>query len=83
MLAPASELDDHVYELDYFLRELRATPHLGFTPQVTYSDVRSQVYSDTVAAELETLIQHQRITDDEIAFIDDEYGASHYYLRTY
>ena len=49
ILAPSDELDDNIYELDYFLRELRLTPDIGFTPQVSYDDVCSQVYADSVA----------------------------------
>ena len=79
VLAPADEVDEHAYELDYFLCKLRATAHIGFTPQVSYSDVRSRVYSDAVAIDLDILIQQQRISEDEIAFIDDEHGASFYY----
>ena len=83
VLAPSDELDENIYELDYFIRELRLTPDLGFTPQVSYDDVRSQVYADSVATDLDTLLQQNRISEEEISFIDDEHGAGHYYRRTH
>ena len=43
VLAPAIEVDDHVYELDYYLRELRLSPNLGYTPHVSYADVLSHI----------------------------------------
>ena len=56
VIAPADEVDEHVYELDYFLHEPRLTPNLGFTPQMSYNDVRSQMFSDNVTTDLDTLI---------------------------
>ena len=83
VLAPSTDIDDNIYELDYFVREIRLNPTLGFTAQVSYSDVRSQVYADAVARDLETLIEQKRISPDDIVFIDDEHGHGHYYRRTY
>ena len=83
ILAPSDESDENIYELDYFLLELRLIPNLGFTHQVSYDYFRSQVYYDRVTADLESFLQYRSITEDEISFMDDGHGPGHYYRRTH
>ena len=82
VLVLSDELDANIYELNYFLRELRLTLDLGFTPQSpTTTSVQS--VCRRCCDRPRYFATDNRISEDVISFIDDEHGAGHYCRRTH